>query len=116
LCIVSRLGSMLPQLRPDAGKLRQELVDYQVLDSMEMPKEERVDRFWGFLGKDESFSQQRFSSSERTSSVVKKIALHYIYSFGRHFNPQQLPSEGRHLSISAVGVSTKYNIYLISAR
>ena len=48
---------MFPQLRLDTDKLREELTDYQVADSKELPQEQRVDRLWGLVGKDERFSQ-----------------------------------------------------------
>ena len=76
---------MFPQLRLDTDKLREELTDYQVADSKELPQEQRVDRLWGLVGKDERFSQlarlmkallcipHSNASSERTFSMVKKI-------------------------------------------
>ena len=82
---VARLGCMLPQLKLDPEKLREELTHYQVADSKELPQEERVDRFWGLVGKEERFSQlgslmeallcipHSNASSERTFSTVKKI-------------------------------------------
>ena len=42
---VARLGCMLPQLKLDPDKLREELTDYQVADSKELPQQESVDRF-----------------------------------------------------------------------
>lgn len=79
---------MFPQLRLDPNKLREEFTDYQVTDSKELIQEERVDRFWGLVGKSET--ETRFSqlaslmkallciphsnaSSERTFSMVRKI-------------------------------------------
>ena len=85
LCSDNRLGCLFPQLRLDTDKLREELTDYQVADSKELPQEQRVDRLWGLVGKDERFSQlarlmkallcipHSNASSERTFSMVKKI-------------------------------------------
>ena len=84
LCSDNRLGCLFPPLRLDSDKLREELTDYQVADSKELPQEQRVDRFWGLVGKDERFSQlarlmkallcipHSNASSERTFSMVKK--------------------------------------------
>jgi hypothetical protein len=55
--LVSRLGCLFPQLGLDPDQLREELTDYQVADSKELPQEQRVDRFWGLVGKDKRFSQ-----------------------------------------------------------
>ena len=83
--LVSRLGCLFPQLGLDPDQLREELTDYQVADSKELPQEQRVDRFWGLVGKDKRFSQlarlmkallcipHSNASSERTFSMVKKI-------------------------------------------
>lgn len=38
-------------------RLREELIDYQVTDSKHLPQEDRIDRFWGILGKDMRFSE-----------------------------------------------------------
>ncbi|XP_060762129.1 uncharacterized protein LOC132871711 [Neoarius graeffei] len=82
---VTRLGEMLPQLRLDPDKLREELIDYQVADKKELPQERKVDRFWGLLGKQQCFSEiarlmkallcipHSNASSERTFSMVRKI-------------------------------------------
>lgn len=53
---VERLGALFPQLGLQSDNLREELVDYQVTDRRELPEGERVDRFWGLLGKDERFA------------------------------------------------------------
>lgn len=39
-----------------ADKLREELVEYQVIVSKDLPQEERVDRIWGLLGKEQRFT------------------------------------------------------------
>ena len=72
LCSDNRLGCLFPPLRFDSDKLREELTDYQVADSKELPQEQRVDRFWSRVGKDERFRQQR------TFSMVKKKLLQRI--------------------------------------
>lgn len=48
---------MFPELRLDADGLREPLVDYQISDRKEIAEEERADRFWGILEKDERTSQ-----------------------------------------------------------
>lgn len=66
-------------------RLREELIDYQVTDSKHLPQEDRIDRFWGLLGKDMRFSEltrlmkallcipHSNASSERVFSMVRKI-------------------------------------------
>uniref|UniRef100_A0A1A8J949 DNA (Cytosine-5-)-methyltransferase 3 beta n=1 Tax=Nothobranchius kuhntae TaxID=321403 RepID=A0A1A8J949_NOTKU len=80
---VERLGAMLPQLSSSEDRLREELVDYQVTDSKQLPQEDNIDRFWGLLGKDVRFSElprltkallclpHSNASSERVFSVVR---------------------------------------------
>lgn len=82
---VSRLAALFPQFGFDDDKLREQLIDYQVMDSAELPQEKQVDRFWGLIGKQERFSElARLSktllciphsnaSSERVFSMVTKI-------------------------------------------
>ena len=89
---------MFPQLRLDTDKLREELTDYQVADSKELPQEQRVDRLWGLVGKDERFSQlarlmkallcipHSNASSERTFSMVKTNCYRELNKFvQQHF-------------------------------
>ncbi|XP_031149471.1 uncharacterized protein LOC116045763 [Sander lucioperca] len=45
---VERLGA----LRLKEDKMREEFKDYQVTDSKQLPQEDRIDRFWGLVGKD----------------------------------------------------------------
>lgn len=54
-------------------------IGYQISDSKEIPEEERVDRFWGFLEKDKRFSQL---------AVLLKAILCIP-----QMSPQRLPSE-----------------------
>ncbi|XP_034965228.1 uncharacterized protein LOC118082233 isoform X2 [Zootoca vivipara] len=54
---VERLVALLPQLSLSEDKLREELTDYQLTDSKQLPQEEKIDRFWGLLGKDVRFSE-----------------------------------------------------------
>ncbi len=37
--------------------MREEFTDYQVTDSKQLPQEDRIDRFWGLVGKDMRFSE-----------------------------------------------------------
>ncbi|XDV29591.1 hypothetical protein PO909_032694 [Leuciscus waleckii] len=82
---VERLGALFPQLRLKEDKMREEFTDYQVTDSKQLPQEERIDRFWGLVGKDMRFSElpklmkallcipHSNASSERVFSMVRKI-------------------------------------------
>ncbi|XP_070408565.1 uncharacterized protein [Nothobranchius furzeri] len=82
---VERLGAMFPQLSLSEDRLREELIDYQVTDSKQLPQEDNIDRFWGLLGKDVRFSElprlmkallcipHSNASSERVFSMVRKI-------------------------------------------
>ncbi|KAA0722775.1 hypothetical protein E1301_Tti022107 [Triplophysa tibetana] len=54
---VERLRALFPQLRLKEDKMREEFIDYQVTDSKELPQEDRIDRFWGMIGKDMRFSE-----------------------------------------------------------
>ncbi|XP_054601663.1 uncharacterized protein [Nothobranchius furzeri] len=82
---VERLWAMFPQLSLSEDRLREELIDYQVTDSKQLPQEDNIDRFWGLLGKDVRFSElprlmkallcipHSNASSERVFSMVRKI-------------------------------------------
>lgn len=48
---------MFPELRLDADGRREPLVDYQISHRKEIAEEERADRFWGILEKDERTGQ-----------------------------------------------------------
>ena len=50
------LRALFPQLRLKEDKIREEFTDYQVTDSKQLPQENRIDRFWGLVGKDMRFS------------------------------------------------------------
>ena len=79
------LGKRLHQLRLDLSSLREEVVEYQVVDRAELPEETRVDRFWALIGKDGRFKNlaqlmmallcipHSNASSERVFSMVRKI-------------------------------------------
>lgn len=82
---MSRLSALFPQFGFDEDKLREQLIDYQLMDSAEVAQEKKVDRFWGLIGKQERFRElARLSkmllcfphsnaSSERVFSMVTKI-------------------------------------------
>ncbi|XP_060124937.1 uncharacterized protein LOC118080162 isoform X1 [Zootoca vivipara] len=82
---VERLVALLPQLNLNEDRLREELIDYQLTDSKQLPQEEKIDRFWGLLGKDVRFRElprlmkallcipHSNASSERVFSMVRKI-------------------------------------------
>ncbi|KAL6487795.1 hypothetical protein MHYP_G00044210 [Metynnis hypsauchen] len=82
---VERLGALFPQLHLSEDRLREELIDYQVTDSKQLPQEDKIDRFWGLVGKDVRFSElprlmkallcipHSNASSERVFSMVRKI-------------------------------------------
>ncbi|KAF7198990.1 transcript variant X6 [Nothobranchius furzeri] len=82
---VERLGAMLPQMSLSEDRVREELIDYQVTDSKQLPQEDNIDRFWGLLGKDVRFSElprlmqallcipHSNASSERVSMVRKIV-------------------------------------------
>ena len=82
---VIELGKGLPQLSLDMASLREEVVEYQVVDRAELPEEARIDRFWAIMGKDARFKnlsklmkallciQHSNASSERVFSMVRKI-------------------------------------------
>lgn len=73
------------QLKVDLDRLREEVVEYQVLSRAELPAEEEIDRFWGAMGKDGRFANlaslmkallcipHSNASSERVFSMVRKI-------------------------------------------
>ena len=81
---VERLGALFPQLRVKEDKMRKEVTDYQVTDSKQLSQEDRIDRFWGLVGKDMRFSElsklmkallcipHSNASSERVFSMVWK--------------------------------------------
>ncbi|XP_061784362.1 uncharacterized protein [Nerophis lumbriciformis] len=82
---VIELGKSLPQLRLDLDRLREEVVEYQVLGREDLPQEARIDRFWAMLGRDGKFQTlvhlmkallcvpHSNASSERVFSMVRKI-------------------------------------------
>ena len=82
---VIELGKGLPQLSLDMASLREEVVEYQVVDRAELPEEARIDRFWAIMGKDARFRNlsklmkallcipHSNASSERVFSMVRKI-------------------------------------------
>lgn len=82
---VSRLGALFPQFLMNEDRLREELIDFQVTDSKDLPQEPRIDRFWGLVGKNDSFTElarlaktllcipHSNASSERAFSMVSKI-------------------------------------------
>ena len=54
---MSRLGSLFPQFLMNENRLREELIDFQVTDSKDLSQEPRIDRFWGLVGKNDSFTE-----------------------------------------------------------
>lgn len=72
-------------MRLKEDKMREEFTDYQVTDSKQLPQEDRIDRFWGLVGKDMRFSElpklmkallcipHSNASSERVFSMARKI-------------------------------------------
>ena len=82
---VSRLAALFPQFLMNEDRLREELIDFQVTDSRDLPQEQRIDRFWGLIGKNDSFTElarlakillcipHSNASSERVFSMVSKI-------------------------------------------
>ncbi|KAL6459468.1 hypothetical protein MHYP_G00329400 [Metynnis hypsauchen] len=79
---VERLGALFPQLHLSEDRLREELIDYQVIDSKQLPQEDKIDRYWGLVEKDVRFSElprlmkallcipHSNASSERVFSMV----------------------------------------------
>ncbi|XP_060125518.1 uncharacterized protein LOC118081198 [Zootoca vivipara] len=82
---VESLVALLPQLSLNEDRLREELLDYQLTDTKQLPQEEKIDRFWGLLGKDVRFRElsrlmkallcipHSNASSERVFSMVREI-------------------------------------------
>lgn len=92
---VERLGALFPQLNFNEDRLREELIEYQITDSVQLPQEDKIDRFWGLVGNDVRFSElprlmkaplcipHSNASSEKVFSIVTTA------SFSRHSAPVQ---------------------------
>ena len=82
---VERLEALFPQLILSQDRLREELIGCHVTSSNQLPQEDKINRFWGLVGKDPRFSElarlmkallcipHSNACSERVFSMVRKI-------------------------------------------
>lgn len=104
-CAVIELGKSLPQLRLGLDRLREELVEYQVLGREDLLQEARIDRVWAMLGRDGRFQTlvhlmkallcvaHSKASSERVFSMVRKMVTQNRTRMDNSTHNSLLPSK-----------------------